>query len=216
MSIELRENPLGMRAKRVTRYAETCAGGLRTKPLRQRLKHIELAWSKPLGELAVSRMSAIVSSVNLAFEPVTEIAGLLNGAPNGTDDVTDLTVLGQVAIGVRSGRLEEAPIAVHRGEHDDPGVWPECLHQPRAVGAGPIGEQVVHEHDVGVGTERTGDVADGGGGADDDDVAFAVEGAGKRLGHELMVVDQGYPDHHGTAVTIVRSLVAVESSAVGK
>ena len=64
------------------------------------------------------------------------------------DDVVDRAVLGQVAIGAGLDRFEHGLVVLHRGEHHDPGARPARLDRPRRLGAGAVGQAVVHEDDV--------------------------------------------------------------------
>ena len=115
-------------------------------------------------------------------------------ARTACDDVLGGPILGQVAVGAGLDRLEDGLVVGQGRDHDDPGGRPAGLDRARRLGAGAVGQAVVHEDDVEpLAGHRLG-VGDGAGDADDLDVGLPSEHRGQGVGQQLVVLDEEDPD----------------------
>ena len=119
--------------------------------------------------------------------------------PDRLHDVLERPVLGEVAVGAGLDRLEHRLVVVDGRQHHDPRRRPARLDRARRLGAGAVGQPVVHEDDV----ERLARRLLGLGDACPRsptirDVRLRAEHAGERLRDQAMVVDEQHADRAGS------------------
>ena len=114
--------------------------------------------------------------------------------PDGLDDVVGGPVLREVAVGAGLDRLEDRLVVREGRQHHDPRGRPAGLDRARRLGAGAVGQAVVHQDDVDAFAGHRLRVGDAAGDADDLDVRFAGEHRRQCLREEPVVLDEQHTD----------------------
>ena len=169
----------------------------RRPPGAQQAQDLELARGQRLELRIPSAPSSCAIRTRSAILAMT--AGGSSVSPAWADrtaahDLVGRGGLRQEAIGAGLDRVEHGLVVVVRGQHDHRGLRPASLDRPGHLGAGPVRQGVVHEHDVDRLAQAGPRLGRRVGGADDRDPRLGREEPAERLGQRPVVVDEQDPD----------------------